>query len=416
MTVPLSLTGKYQLVVLGQHGIAQVEKCASQLVSAVGHAFEKLGVNSKKFLVPFLPGSTGSINSKLPAVGVFFGLSASPALTGEDAKRLATLLKDGSLIVPVVESLAKFSAVVTPELASLNGCPLADCGSEFERLAARILESFGLLREKRRLFISYRRVESSGVAAQLYEALDAAGFDVFLDTQGTIRPGEPFQEVLWHRLADTDVAVLLDTPDFLASRWTEEELARANTSNIQLLQVLWPGRTDGATAAFSTFHPLSIDDFSGTDTIGPTAQLVEATISMIVDEVEGLRARAFGARHAFLVREFAIEARREGMQVSTTLEQNLILSVPDGRKILVMPAIGVPDAERYETLGRLHARDASEGRTYADVPILLYDQTGIRSRWLQHLGWLNENIACARSVSIVEANRWLSDLKLSAGA
>jgi hypothetical protein len=258
--------------------------------------------------------------------------------------------------------------------------PFADCGGDFERLAARILEGFGLLRERRRLFISYRRAEASGVAAQLYEALDAAGFDVFLDTRGTIRPGDQFQEILWHRLADTDVTVLLDTPDFSASRWTEEELARANTSNIQILQLLWPGQTEGATAAFSTFHPLAEDDFVGPDTLGPTAPLKDTEVNEIVDEVEGLRARAFGARHAFLVREFAIEARKEGLQVLTTLERNLILLGPDRSRTLVMPAIGVPDAERYETLGRLHQRDVDEGKSYARPPILLYDQSGIRDK------------------------------------
>jgi hypothetical protein len=416
MTVPLSLTGKYQLSVIGQEGNQRVSDCAARLVIAVGHACDKLGVNPKKFLVSVLPGAGDpGIDRRMPAVGVFFGFVPSPALSAADAKRLENLVSDGVLVIPVVESLTNFSVMVAPELASLNGCSLADCGSDFERLAARILEGFGLLREKRRLFISYRRVESSGVAAQLYEALDAAGFDVFLDTQGVIRPGEPFQEILWHRLADTDVAVLLDTPGFLASRWTEEELARANTSNIQILQILWPGQTEGATAAFSMFHPLSENDFIGADTLGPAAHLKDVEVADIVDEVEGLRARAFGARHAFLVREFAIEARGEGLQVLTTLERNLILSAPGGKKVLVMPAIGVPDAEWYETLGRLHQRDLDEGKTYDQPPVLLYDQTGIRSRWLQHLGWLNENIACARSISIVDAKRWLSGLKESTG-
>lgn len=416
MTVPLSLTGKYQLVILGHEGSLQVNECATRLMTAVGHAFDKLGVNPKKFLVGLLPGSATDINNKMPAVGVFFGFSTSPLLSSTDAKRLATLLSDGALVIPVVENITGFTAMVTPEVASLNGFSLRDCGADFERLAARILEGFGLLREKRRLFISYRRVELSGLAAQLYEALDAGGFDVFLDTQGGIRPGEPFQEILWHRLADTDVAVLLDTPGFLASRWTEEELARANTSNIQLLQVLWPGQTEGATAAFSSFHPLSNDSFMGPDTLGPAALLKDAVVSEIVDEVEGLRARAFGARHAFLVREFAIEARNEGMQVLTTLERNLVLSAPSGHRVLVMPAIGIPDAERYETLGRLHKRDLDEGKTYAHMPVLLYDQTGIRSRWLQHLRWLNDNIACVRSISIVDAKKWLSDLKASVRA
>jgi hypothetical protein len=404
MAVPLSLTGKYQLVVLGQEGNPQVSEYARRLATAVGHSFDKLGVNPKKFLISLMSGVDDSdINRRMPAVGVFFGSVPSPVLSDTDAKRLEILLGDGALVIPVVESITNFGTMVTPEVAALNGCSIADCGSDFERLAARILEGFGLLREKRRLFLSSRRAESSGV--QLYEALDAAGFDVFLDTQGVIRPGEPFQEILWHRLADTDVAVLLDTPGFLTSRWTEEELARANTSNIQLLQILWPGQTEGATAAFSAFHPLSEDDFAGQNTLGPAAQLKDVEVSEIVDGVEGLRARAFGARHAFLVREFAIEARNEGMHVLTTLERNLILSASGGLKVLVMPAIGVPDAERYEWLGRLHQRDLGEGKAYAQPPVLLYDQTGIR----------NDNIACARSISIVDAKKWLSDLKIAGG-
>jgi hypothetical protein len=103
-------------------------------------------------------------------------------------------------------------------------------------------ENFRLLRSERRLFISYRRVESQGIAIQLYEALDALGFDVFLDTHG-VPPATDFQSVLWHRLADSDVVVLLDTPDFRTSRWTVQELARANATSLQILHLLWPGWT-----------------------------------------------------------------------------------------------------------------------------------------------------------------------------
>jgi hypothetical protein len=224
-------------------------------------------------------------------------------------------------------------------------------------------------------------------------------------------PGEPFQDILWHRLADTDVALLLDSPEFLASRWTEDELARANTSNIQILQVLWPGQTEGATAAFSMFHPLRQEDFKRRRTLGPAARLLERSVGEIVDAVESLRARAIGARHAFLVREFVIEARKAGLSVLTTLERTLVVSAPGGDKVLVQPAIGVPDAERYETLEGLHQRDVLTGRTYSLPPVLLYDQTGIRARWLKHLSWLNGNLACARSISLVEAKGWLNDLK-----
>jgi hypothetical protein len=411
MSLPLSLTGKYQLVVLASEGDPRVADRNARLDRALTISFGLLGVNVNKFLVRVVAGAgAASLDRRMPTVGIFFGSTSPARLSPNDAAMLDQLLADGSLIIPIVVDATRFTSVVPPRIAALNGVSLADCGVEFERLAARVLEGFGLLREKRRLFISYRRVETSGVAAQLYEALDAAGFDVFLDTHGVLRPGEPFQDVLWHRLADTDVALLLDSPGFLASRWTEEELARANTSNIQILQLLWPGQTEGATAAFSTFYPLETNEFAGSDTLGPGARLLDANISRIVDAVEGLRARAMGARLAFLVREFVLEARKVGLTVHTTLERALVVSGGGGKRIFVLPAIGIPDAERYENVVDLQERELARGRAYVLPPILLYDQTGIRSRWLQHLSWLNKNLACARGLSLVEAKAWLSTL------
>jgi hypothetical protein len=412
MTLPVSVAGKYQLVVLGHEGAHEVRGLADRLQGALDIGLRHLGVNTRMFLVRIMPGVPApDIDRRFPSVSVFFGVAASPRLSAGDAGRLAQLLSDGNLIIPVVADVNHFSTFVPREISELNGVSIADCGTDFERLAARVLEGFGLLREKRRLFISYRRIETSGVAAQIYEALDAAGFDTFLDKHGVLRPGEPFQEILWHRLADTDVAVLLDSPGFLASRWTEEELARANTSNIQMLQVLWPAQEEAATAAFSAFYPLTADDFTGAETIGPTARLADTCIDRIVDDVEGLRARAIGARHSFLVREFVIEARRVGLAVYTTLQRTLIVSSPNGHRVLVQPAIGVPDAERYEILEQLQQREASAGRTFSGPPILLYDQTGIRARWLEHLTWLDRNLTCVQSLSIVDAKNWLNDLR-----
>lgn len=410
MTIPFSLTGKYQLVIFTAQ--CDVSDSATRLTAALSAAFQQLGVNPRKFLVCVQPETTGlSLDRKMPTVGVFFGLEPSPTLSIDDNARLDCLLEDSHLVIPVVRDLRQFTASVPSTIAHLNGCALSECGVDFGRLAARVLEGFALLRERRRLFISYRRVETSGVAAQLYEALDLAGFDVFLDTHGVISPGEPFQEVLWHRLADTDVAVVLDSPGFLASRWTEEELARANTSNIQILQVLWPLQTEGATAAFSMFHPLTTEDFTSPDMVGPAATLIDGCVREIVEEVEGLRARAIGARHSFLVREFSTEARTAGLTVHTTLERTLIVSTTGGQRVLVQPAIGVPDAERYQELERLHQRDVGLGRTYSHTPVLLYDQTGIRARWVEHLGWLNGNITSARSVSLAQAKTWLEELQ-----
>jgi hypothetical protein len=98
----------------------------------------------------------------------------------------------------------------------------------------------GLLRKRRRLFISYKRTESAMVAQQLYHALDERGFDVFLDTL-SVRPAEQFQEHLWHRMTDSDVVILLYTKSAHASGWVEQEIERANGMKITVVQLIWPG-------------------------------------------------------------------------------------------------------------------------------------------------------------------------------
>jgi hypothetical protein len=258
VTVPLSLTGRYQLVILGAAACPGVSEGASRLQNALNIAFAQLGVNVGKFLVRIMPGATDPVlNRRMPSVGVFFGMTPSPALAAPDGERLGHLLTDGSLIIPVVEDLSAFSAYVPPQIAQLNGVSVGDCGSDFERLAARVLEGFGLLRERRRLFISYRRIETSSVASQLYESFDAAGFDVFLDTHGVLRPGEPFQDVLWHRLADTDVAVVLDSPVFLPADGRRKNWRGRTAQTFKSCRCCGPGRLREPLQPSVPFIPLN---------------------------------------------------------------------------------------------------------------------------------------------------------------
>ena len=115
---------------------------------------------------------------------------------------------------------------------------------------------------------------------------------------------------------------------------------------------------------------------------------------------QGLRARAIGARLAFLVREFVIEARKAGLTVHTTLERALIVSGRGGQRILVLPAIGVPDAERYESLVQLQERELTTGRPYVLAPILLYDSFDkLRSIHMSLIELLDKRASGSRNIS-----------------
>jgi len=279
---------------------------ASTLRSTITTKLGELGV--ERSLVSFLDDkSVVSRDAKAPTVGAFLSVMENPT----SRSSVVDLLRNGVMVVPAVKDLSRFNSFVFEELRGINGMALRSDDPNLERLAAVLLEGLSLLRRSRRLFISYRRTDTQGVAIQLYEALDHHGFDVFLDTI-SIRPGEPFQDVLWHRLADTDVIVLLDSPGFLGSRWTTDELARANSTNIQCLQLIWPGNKLEANAAFSRAVSLEARDFEKTSS-GPDARLRDALVQKVVTEAESLRARALAARHAYLVEEFCAAAFNLGL-------------------------------------------------------------------------------------------------------
>jgi hypothetical protein len=259
--------------------------------------------------------------------------------------------------------------------------------SSVERLTSLILESFRLLRRERRIFISYKRQDSESLAGRLYEELDRRGFDVFIDTR-SVPPGVDFQDELWHRLADSDVVVLIDTPNFRSSRWTTEELAKANASNIQILHLLWPGQAPDPDSAFSEFFELEPGSFLGAPALGGVSTIKREVLTSICEAVEHLRARAMAARYRYLVDSFCDLARDAGVHATVQPERWILVRLPDESELAVVPAIGVPTSKRmnevFDEIGKVRA-------TACNV-WLLYDNRGLLGSWLQHLDWLDMHL------------------------
>jgi hypothetical protein len=370
-----------------------------RFLSTMRRRFDDLGIPDE-FLRILTDVDPATRDAKAPIVAVYFAGDNVPA----PGPLLNKLISNASTVVPVVQELKRFREVVPEALWPFNAIELNPNDSNMEELVNVVLENLGLLRSSRHLFISYRRAETRTIAVQLYEHLSSQGFDVFLDTHD-IRPGEPFQEVLWHRLADTDVIVLLDSPGFLESQWTEEELARANTANVQILQLVWPGNVFGSPTAFSRPLRLESIDFVTTDTLGDAAQLQSPLLTRIGVEVESLRARALAARYAYLVQEFCETTNREA-GVRSVPEYSRIISLEyRGRSIAVVPTIGVPDALRYNEVENLvNARGVK-----FDELVVLYDERGIRDRWLQHMHWLDSQLRL-RSLKVAATPSWVRSL------
>jgi hypothetical protein len=313
--------------------------------------------------------------SRVPLVGVYFGGGAA---TSDDLEALETLRQAAAPILPVVDDLANYPKLVPASLHAINGQQRLAGAKGLDPLVNYVLENFGLLRRARRMFISYRRTDSAEEALQLRHELDARGFDAFLDTH-SVRKGADFQNQLWHRLADSDVALVLDTEGFKESQWTQEELARAEAMTIGVIQVIWPGVEPARYSELCERVYLEKASFE------PSGQgFTEATTTSLADAAESLRARSTAARHDNIVREFCDVAKWVGAHADLQPDRYLVARTRDGRTINAIPAVGLPDAPSY------HEGHVRFLERLATMEVwLVYDQRGLTPEWRRYLEFLD---------------------------
>jgi hypothetical protein len=384
---------KYQIINIGADN-----PFYNEILVALYRHIEELGLPKESILEIDEKNFNVEYKRNAPTFCLYFGSDSDPY---KSLDLLRVIITDANLILPIVSDLGNFSSQIPDDLANINGFELAT-SNDVEKLVSCILEGLSLLRLSRRIFISYKRDESSGVAIQLFEQLEKNGFDVFLDTH-SIRPGELFQEELWHRMADSDVVVLLNTPGFLNSNWTTQELAKANSMSIGILQVIWPLHRLERDAELSVPLYLNNNDFVNNVFSERSCCLNQQAISNINSQVESLRARSLASRQDNIITEFISSSKRVGKSVDLQAGKYMTLKGRDGKELVVIPAVGVPQAFTYnqseELVGRIKSGDV-EGA------YLLFDHRNIREKWIKHLDWL-DNYLPVKAVKIVKAEEWL---------
>ena len=372
---------KYQLITLGSK-VPEKQQILGRLLERL----KDLGLPKSILKIIDSDNIENEYLGNQPAFGLYFG-----DIEGDhkDLDITQKLIKDGTMILPIFfgNEEGAFGKEIPCILANQNGIPFKE--NELDRIANIILESFELLRSTRKIFISYRRNESTSIAIQLYEALESYNYDVFLDTH-TIGKGEPFQDELWHRMTDCDVIVLLNTPKFLESHWCKEEFAEAGAKQIGLVQLVWPNheiKNIDSSSHISFPMILKSDDF--VDNVfnnKDRSKLVDVIVEEVIQKVESVRARNLASRQDNLITEFRNIAEQCGRVITVQPEKFLTEDVGDTR-IVYIPTIGIPQSTSCQS-----AEIKKELYRHEKVSIrLIYDDLRIRDKWLNHLDWLNDN-------------------------
>jgi TIR domain len=367
----------YELALIGAPNPLQcgaVEKGLTDVLSTFGlHLGTDVGWSVRP--VTFRP------VRNIPAAAAFF------AQVGVSDVGVEELLERGTPIIPIASGLGRISAELPECLKPFNCLTFADDGPV--RIATALLECVGLLPRQRRVFVSYRRDEAKEAALQLFNFLSSKIFEVFLDTHG-ILPAEDFQGVLWHRLCDSDVLIMLDTPNYFASRWTSAEFGRALAKGISILRVGWPGVPHSARAATA-----STLDLTTADVDVASGRLTDDALTRICAHVEIVRGRGHAVRSLNLFSALKRDVECIGGVVRGVGVHNAVhVSLPGGNEVLVYPTVGVPTSVTvHDVVGYASGKEAA----------ILYDHVGLQEKWLKHLTWLGGHIPAARWVRASEA-------------
>lgn len=380
----------YEIIVLGTPTAEEVGGLESTIREMVAH----FDLEPEVGLAIRTAETAAGRNTKAATAAAYFG--------GRPHADLEIVGKLVAASVPVIPTLAagqSFGSDIPPVLRATNGLVRSPTDVRLVGLATALLEVAGLLRRQRRVFVSYRREESREAALQLHEHLGGHGLEVFLDTH-SIRPGEAFQDELWHKLCDSDVVVMLDTQTYFESRWTRAEFSRALAMDIHMLRVIWPGHVPERMTDLAQSIYLDARDLGATGRM-----LSEERCDQIAHLVEELRSRSLASRYRSITGRLAADVERIGGRIEGIGAHRAVsIRLPDQRLLWAYPMVGVPTADLLQDVVDKARRAEHDG-----TPILVYDHIGIRDQWAGHLRWLDEQISAVRAVKVAEAAYVLAD-------
>ena len=382
----------YQLIFLGNindNSYNELQKCFLKRV-------KELGIDASCIKIIVANNFKLEYENRQPSF-VFF-LGGDVVNRDKDNALLEILLSNGEPIYPLFFGENGFAQEIPDLLSAMNGHRyLSENMDKFVNCA---LETLRLLRKTRKVFISYRRADSAAVADQLFDVLARRNFDVFLDSY-VIRGADNFQHELFHRMSDCDVLVQLNTHDFTNGKWCRDEVEMANMKQIGIVEVIWPGmRLERWSELCCPCH-LKAEDFRRKYYMNDKARLKLGILDKIASEVESVRARNLAARQDNIAGEFVKEAKKIGKTITKELYY-LIEKLPNGKRRLYLPAVGIPSS--YDYYESLEFRDLLKDDSLEIF--LLYDELRIRSRWISHLDWLDSSLE-VKSIKKKDFEAWL---------
>ncbi|RRT86401.1 toll/interleukin-1 receptor domain-containing protein [Empedobacter falsenii] len=366
---------KYQLILIGEN-----EEFFKALEIELRRGFDELKILSDALKIIREQEVETEYSGGQPAFVIYAGHKNN--ITGRQLEILKNQKLDGNIILPVFNK--SFSEEIHEFLSNQNALTFHNNITKIKNI---VLEGFELLRKNRKLFISYKRAESSNIAIQLYEFLERNNFDVFIDTH-SIDKGDEFQEELWHRMTDCDLILMLNTKGFLDSEWCKQELDKAHLKRIGIVHLLWPDCDFADFAHIAHSLKLQYENFENSNVADVTKGILKENIlPEILNLVESSRARNLASRQDWLITDFTQAANDNDAEVNLQFSRYITQKLENGKIKVFIPTVGIPQSINCHNSQKLIKQ--IEDKEIESIT-LIFDELSIRNYWLEHLDWLNE--------------------------
>lgn len=207
---------------------------------------EQLAIDLKTDLINSIANLGSSfIISHPPCGGHAVGFNSCQALGIPDNLKLLIVVSDGMSNTFAEPTVLNWQHSILPVLKGGNPytlpTPFNVSNAVFWKtsIAEVIPAIFGLTgisEEDQKIFISYRRIDTSDFAEQLFDRLSHEGFEVFLD-RFSINPSVNFQNRLYQELADKAMVLLVESSNYQDSEWVQYEIDFAKKYRLGILAI-----------------------------------------------------------------------------------------------------------------------------------------------------------------------------------
>ena len=291
---------------------------------------------------------------------------------------VSTQVEKGSLptnchIIPITYEELNNQQVIDSSLQSINAFKYdkADDKKSVELLTDVMLKKMGLLNNVRRVFISYKRSETGELAEHIRKELLKEGYAVFLD-KNNIDFGDDFMQEIRYSIVESDVLLILNSPNYYDSLYTKKELFAACVSGLAIIVLSQDDRNKELNGLIH-IH------------IAEQNKISEEEKKDLIFAISDARIRLWHSRHERLNRKLHLLANcKKFLQGVHSKSHN---------NFSIYTIVGLPTTLDFERIFQNKNADSTNRQKSTNRKVYaFYDNLTLPSSYSKHLNWLDKQM------------------------